>query len=95
MEISKTIYVKICDNCGQEIIDYKYPWLVMHNMEDDVVFESKIFGDYCEDCMKLLSRGLSLSLNTIIGERYDTDESKCKDKELHLIKLADTDFNKF
>lgn len=78
-----------CDHCGRVIEGVPSFWFAVH-YENDIVFESNIVGDYCRDCMDVLSDNFLEKLKTIIGERYDKDK-RCLELERKLLEEANVD----
>lgn len=79
--IQKEVYV--CDCCN---VEFEEAIGVMGTMYGEicgsygVVFEPKVFGDYCEDCMKLVQNNWNkFGRAGICHDRYDT---QITDKEL-------------
>lgn len=65
MEIQTT--KKVCDICGEEVDGDA--WFVARNAAGDIIWESKIVGDYCPRHSEALILG---GLNKAgIAERYD------------------------
>lgn len=68
----KVIEEYVCDVCGKPADGCGF--IVAHSVTGEVMYESKVVGDYCsEHADKLLENALS---KLPIHERYDTIEDK-------------------
>ena len=91
------VEVRYCDVCGELASDSR-PWFVMHGLDNSILFESKIVGDYCEKHMTMLERRINSNLYEICAERYSENLENWKSKELKMIEdFADEhpDFEKY
>lgn len=68
----KEVETYVCDVCGKPADGCGF--IVAHSVTGEVIYESKVVGDYCtEHADRLLENALS---KLPIHERYDTVEDK-------------------
>lgn len=80
----KVVEERFCDVCGKPADGCGF--IVAHSVTGEVIYESKIVGDYCtEHADRLLSNALT---QLPIHERYDTiaDEEAAIKAEIELIE---------
>lgn len=84
MEMTREIVERFCDICGKPVDGCGF--IVAHGQNGDVIYESKVIGDYCPEHGDALL--LSALRNGGVAERYDSFDKNDEKEQQKALEVA-------